>query len=110
MKRRWLSILLTLCMMLALLPPGAVFAAEADNGPADTLEAESAEVTEANTEDSGIMPLTTVDDHTPPTVTGVYMNSLGGTVTVGDKLEFSVSAEDESGIKMSYSELRFTFI
>lgn len=110
MKRRWLSILLTLCMMLTLLPPGAVFAAEADTGSANTLGAESAEGTEANAEDSGIMPLTTVDDHTPPTVTGVYMNSLGGTVTVGDKLEFSVSAEDESGIKMSYSELRFTFI
>lgn len=75
MKRRWLSILLTLCMMLTLLPPGAVFAAEANAGSTDTLGAESAEDTEANAEDSGIMPLTTVDDHTPPTVTGVYMNS-----------------------------------
>lgn len=78
MKKRLLSILLALCMVLALLPPGTVFAISADE-----------------------------DDHTPPMVTGVYMNSPGGTVTVEDALYFTVSAEDESGIRSLY--LYFTY-
>ena len=90
MKRRtsrWLSILLTLCMTLALLP-GTVWAEDA--------------------EEDGIMPLTTIDDHIPPAVTGVYMANPGGTVTVGDVLYFTVSTEDESGIYRGI--LDFTFV
>ena len=43
-------------------------------------------------------PAVAVDDHTPPTVTGVYMNSPGGSVSVGDRLYFGVAIEDESEI------------
>lgn len=48
MKKRIVSVLVVLCMMLTLLPASALA---------------------AEPEDEGIMPLTTVDDHTPPTVT-----------------------------------------
>ena len=87
--RRKLAALLVLCLVCSLLPT-SVFAAD--------------------TEENSVMPLTTVDDHNSPVVTGVYMNSPGGTVTVGDTLYFSVSAEDESGINMNLSSLWFTFV
>lgn len=54
------------------------------------------------------MPLTMVDDHTPPVVTGVYMNNPGGTAKVGDTLYFMVSVEDESGISAAW--IYFTFV
>ena len=96
MKKRLLAIFLSICMAFSLLPTTS-FAADAPS-------------MEAGGSEDGIMPLTTVDDHTPPTVTGIYMNSPGGTVKVGDKLSFSVSTEDDSGINIRYSSLRFTYI
>ncbi len=48
-----------------------------------------------------IFPVTALaasDDITPPVVTGIYMNSPGVTVTVGDTLYFDIEVEDESEI------------
>lgn len=98
MKKRILSISLAVCMVLALLPSGTGFAADAGSNEVYNVGA-----------DTGIMPASVVDDHTPPEVTGVYMNSPGGTVTVGDKLAFSVSVEDESEIWVGVSGLTFAF-
>jgi len=88
-KKQILSMILAICVALALLPASALA---------------------AELEEDGIMPVTTVDDHTPPVVTGVYMNNPGGTITVGGKLYFSVSTEDESGISMLNSDLVFTYV
>ncbi len=99
MKKRILSMSLVICIVLALLPSGTVFATDA--GTNDVYDVGA---------DTGIVPASVVDDHTPPEVTGVYMNSPGGTVTVGDKLEFLVATEDESGISRGMSWLDFVFV
>lgn len=65
---------------------------------------------ESDSEEAGIMLFTTVDDHTPPKVTGVYMNNPGGSVTVGDTLYFTVSAEDEYGINIGGAYLQFSSV
>jgi len=50
------------------------------------------------------------EDHTPPNVSTVSMEEPGKIVTVGDKLYFSVSTEDESGISILNSDLIFTYV
>ena len=51
-------------------------------------------------------PASAVDDHTPPVVTGVYINSPNTTVTAGDKLILSVAAKDD--VRLDWMYLYFT--
>lgn len=97
MKKQILFISLAVCMVLALLPSGTVFATDAGSNGVYDVGA-----------DTGIVPMSVVDDHTPPIVTGVYMNSPGGTVKRGDTLYFDIKIEDESTIRNA--ELRFSLI
>ena len=50
-----------------------------------------------------------VDDHTPPVVTGVYMNSPGATVTGGDILHFSIGVEDAES-DLQEVDIEFTYM
>lgn len=49
-------------------------------------------------------------DHTPPTVTAVTMKEPGVVVKAGDRIKFTVSAEDESEISIFNSKLYFTYV